>query len=37
MREDRAVLMDIEVKPDGILSESTWYSRHSVAEIRKKG
>ena len=37
MREGRAVLMDIEVKPDGILSESTWYPRHSVAEIRKKG
>lgn len=37
MRDGKAVLLDIKIKPDGQpLSDSTWYQRHSIAEIRKK-
>ena len=37
MRDGKAVLLDIEVEGDGPdLRESTWYQRHSIAEIQKK-
>jgi thiamine pyrophosphate-dependent acetolactate synthase large subunit-like protein len=37
MRDGKAVLLDIKIKPDGQpLSDATWYQRHSIAEIRKK-
>jgi benzoylformate decarboxylase len=37
MREGKAVLLDIEVEEDGpSLGNSTWYQRHSIAEIQKK-
>ena len=35
MKDGRAVVLDIETKPDGqALKESNWYQRHSIAEIR---
>ena len=37
MRDGKAVVLDIEIAPDGQpLSESTWYQRHSIAEIRNR-
>ncbi len=37
MRDGRAVVLDIEIKPDGQpLSEATWYQRHSISEIRNR-
>ena len=37
MRDGRAVVLDIEIKPDGQpLSEATWYQRYSIAEIRNR-
>jgi thiamine pyrophosphate-dependent acetolactate synthase large subunit-like protein len=37
MRDGKAVVLDIEIAPDGQpLSENTWYQRHSVSEIRKR-
>lgn len=32
MKEGKAVLLDVEIAPDGILSNSTWYPRFSIAE-----
>ena len=37
MRDGKAVLLDINIAPDGQpLRESTWYQRYSIAEIRNK-
>jgi thiamine pyrophosphate-dependent acetolactate synthase large subunit-like protein len=37
MRDGKAVLLDIDIAPDGpALSQGTWYQRYSLAEIRKK-
>lgn len=37
MRDGKAVVLDINIAPDGPhLSQDTWYQRHSIAEIRKK-
>jgi thiamine pyrophosphate-dependent acetolactate synthase large subunit-like protein len=37
MRDGKAVVLDIKIKPDGApLSEGTWFQRYSIAEIRKK-
>ncbi len=37
MRDGKAVVLDIEIAPDGpVLSQGNWYQRHSIAEIRKK-
>ena len=37
MRDGKAVVLDIDIAPDGpVISQSTWYQRHSIAEIRKK-
>ncbi len=37
MRDGKAVVLDIDIAPDGpALSQGTWYQRHSIAEIRKK-
>jgi thiamine pyrophosphate-dependent acetolactate synthase large subunit-like protein len=37
MRDGKAVVLDIDIAPDGpALSQGTWYQRHSLAEIRKK-
>ena len=37
MRDGKAVVLDIDIAPDGpFLSQGTWYQRHSIAEIRKK-
>jgi thiamine pyrophosphate-dependent acetolactate synthase large subunit-like protein len=37
MRDGKAVLLDIDIAPDGpALSQPTWYQRHSLAEIRRK-
>jgi len=36
MRDGKPVLLDISVGPEGYLTESTWYQRYSIAEIRNK-
>lgn len=37
MRDGKAVVLDIEIAPDGPhLSQDTWYQRHSIADIRRK-
>jgi thiamine pyrophosphate-dependent acetolactate synthase large subunit-like protein len=37
MRDGKAVVLDIDIAPDGApLSQETWYQRYSIAEIRKK-
>lgn len=37
MRDGKAVVLDIDLAPDGPpLTQGTWYQRHSIAEIRKK-
>ena len=37
MRDGKAVVLDIEIAPDGpALSQPTWYQRYSLADIRKK-
>jgi thiamine pyrophosphate-dependent acetolactate synthase large subunit-like protein len=37
MRDGKAVILDVEIAPDGpALSQGTWYQKHSIAEIRKK-
>ena len=36
MRDGKAVLLDINVAPEGLLSESTWYQRYSIAAVRNK-
>jgi thiamine pyrophosphate-dependent acetolactate synthase large subunit-like protein len=37
MRDGKAVVLDIDIAPDGpALSQGTWYQRYSIAEIRKK-
>jgi thiamine pyrophosphate-dependent acetolactate synthase large subunit-like protein len=37
MRDGKAVILDIDIAPDGpLLSQDTWYQKHSIAEIRKK-
>jgi thiamine pyrophosphate-dependent acetolactate synthase large subunit-like protein len=37
MRDGKAVVLDIEIAPDGQpLSDSTWYQRHSISEIRNR-
>lgn len=37
MRDGKAVVLDIDIEPDGpTLSDGTWYQRHSIAEIRKQ-
>ena len=37
MRDGKAVVLDIDIAPDGpALSKGTWYQRYSLAEIRKK-
>ena len=37
MRDGKAVVLDVDIAPDGpVLSQGTWYQRHSIAEIRKK-
>jgi hypothetical protein len=37
MRDGKAVILDIDIAADGAaLSESSWYQRYSIAEIRKK-
>ena len=37
MRDGKAVVLDIDIAPDGpALSQGTWYQRYSLAEIRKK-
>ena len=37
MRDGKAVVLDIDIAPDGVpLSQSTWYQRYSIADIRKK-
>jgi thiamine pyrophosphate-dependent acetolactate synthase large subunit-like protein len=37
MRDGKAVVLDIDIAPDGpTLSQGTWYQRHSIADIRKK-
>jgi thiamine pyrophosphate-dependent acetolactate synthase large subunit-like protein len=37
MRDGKAVVLDIDVAPDGPhLAQEHWYQRHSIAEIRKK-
>jgi thiamine pyrophosphate-dependent acetolactate synthase large subunit-like protein len=37
MRDGKAVVLDIEIAPDGPhLTQDTWYQRHSIADIRKK-
>ena len=37
MRDGKAVVLDIDIAPDGpALSQPTWYQRYSLAEIRKK-
>jgi thiamine pyrophosphate-dependent acetolactate synthase large subunit-like protein len=37
MRDGKAVVLDIDIAPDGpTLSQGTWYQRYSLAEIRKK-
>ena len=37
MRDGKAVLLDIDVAPDGpVLRDSTWYQRYSVADIQRR-
>ena len=37
MRDGKAVVLDIDIAADGpALSQSTWYQRYSIADIRKK-
>ena len=37
MRDGKAVVLDIDIAPDGpALSQGTWYQRYSIAEVRKK-
>ena len=37
MRDGKAVVLDIEIAPDGpSLSQPTWYQRYSLADVRKK-
>jgi benzoylformate decarboxylase len=37
MRDGKAVVLDINAATDGpVLSQGTWYQRHSIADIRKK-
>jgi thiamine pyrophosphate-dependent acetolactate synthase large subunit-like protein len=37
MRDGKAVVLDVDIAPDGpVLSQGTWYQRHSIAEIRRK-
>jgi thiamine pyrophosphate-dependent acetolactate synthase large subunit-like protein len=37
MRDGKAVVLDIEIAPDGQpLSENTWYQRYSISEIRNR-
>ena len=37
MRDGKAVVMDIDIAPDGVpLTQSTWYQRYSIADIRNK-
>jgi len=37
MRDGKAVVLDVDIAPDGpVISQGTWYQRHSIAEIRKK-
>jgi thiamine pyrophosphate-dependent acetolactate synthase large subunit-like protein len=37
MRDGKAVVLDIDIAPDGApLSQGTWYQRYSIAEIRKR-
>jgi thiamine pyrophosphate-dependent acetolactate synthase large subunit-like protein len=37
MREGKAVLLDVKIKPDGQpLSEATWYMKHSIFEAGRK-
>jgi len=37
MRDGKAVVLDVEIAPDGpVISQGNWYQRHSIAEIRKK-
>lgn len=37
MRDGKAVVLDIEIAPDGpALSQPTWYQRYSLADVRRK-
>jgi thiamine pyrophosphate-dependent acetolactate synthase large subunit-like protein len=37
MRDGKAVVLDVNAATDGpVLSQGTWYQRHSIAEIRKR-
>jgi len=37
MRDGKAVILDVDVAPDGApLKQSTWYQRYSIADVRKK-
>jgi thiamine pyrophosphate-dependent acetolactate synthase large subunit-like protein len=37
MRDGKAVVLDIDIAPDGApLSQGNWYQRYSIADIRKK-
>jgi thiamine pyrophosphate-dependent acetolactate synthase large subunit-like protein len=37
MRDGKAVVLDIDIAPDGpSLSQPTWYQRYSLADVRKK-
>ena len=37
MRDGKAVILDVDIAADGAaLSESSWYQRYSIADIRKK-
>jgi benzoylformate decarboxylase len=37
MKDGKAVILDIDIAPDGpTLSLDSWYQKHSIAEIRKK-
>lgn len=37
MRDGKAVVLDIEIGPDGpALNQPTWYQRYSLADVRRK-
>jgi thiamine pyrophosphate-dependent acetolactate synthase large subunit-like protein len=37
MKDGKAVILDVEIAADGpVMSQDTWYQKHSIAEIRRK-
>ena len=37
MKDGKAVILDVEIAADGpVMSQDTWYQKHSIADIRRK-